>query len=853
MSLLKRLHLCSAVLVAVLVCVNAVCGQPICGSWQADEGVTLDHGATLCMTTWDPDGAGLLEERLVVGGSMSMPAPGLTAAPSVAVWDGFAWQPVLAGPSVRALTTFQGQLIAGGNFRVSSGAVAEGVIAYDGTTWRQLGDNLSGTVQRLIVYNNQLVALGRLRRTGQTGFEAAVVLNGGTWQSLGPPMPVSGTSDQARIATIFEGELYVGGSNIGPAGTPSRHLARWDGTTWRDVAGGTDSSVFAMATYNNRLIVGGSFSSVGPSGQAIPVASVAAWDGQVWTSLNSPLAPLSGNTVPVVSALGVLGDRLFVGGLIALDDPQGVVAFDGTAWSTLAGGVSHVTTISVLMPWQGGMLVGGWFGRAGGSLAECAAYFNGERWLTFNEAIRITDISSLNGTIVASGDFVDRPSWNLFSIAQRVGGRWVPVPQAPPLESTTLLTFQGKLIASGMLNHGMGPSAIYAWDGATWTLIGTPDDPVLALAVWNNELCIAGRFTEVDGVSASKLAAWNGLSWRAIPGSPNSDVYALASHSGLLYAGGAFSRIGARAIARVAQFDGAQWSPLGTGITGEVYTFTSLGDDLIIGGEFSQAGGAPACNIVRWSNAQFIPMGSGANAGVLSLATQGSRVFAGGVFSTMDGVTVGRVAIWDGAWRSASGVSDNLGFGVVSSVRLLGDQVHIVGDFWRASQGTANHWARWSDTPFPPVFNYVTPSATLRSGQSAQLEYSASTLSELTITWRRNGTPIQDGPAGASPGGGTVAGASTSSRLSISNVRLSDAGVYDVVLTNACGTTVSPAIPLTVICDANFDGNTVLTSQDVFDFLTAWFANDSRADFNQSGSVSVQDVFSFLTAWFTGC
>ena len=54
-------------------------------------------------------------------------------------------------------------------------------------------------------------------------------------------------------------------------------------------------------------------------------------------------------------------------------------------------------------------------------------------------------------------------------------------------------------------------------------------------------------------------------------------------------------------------------------------------------------------------------------------------------------------------------------------------------------------------------------------------------------------------------------------------------------------------------CLGNFNGTGGVTVQDIFDFLAAWFANDPRADVDQSGTVTVQDIFTFLTAWFAGC
>ena len=54
-------------------------------------------------------------------------------------------------------------------------------------------------------------------------------------------------------------------------------------------------------------------------------------------------------------------------------------------------------------------------------------------------------------------------------------------------------------------------------------------------------------------------------------------------------------------------------------------------------------------------------------------------------------------------------------------------------------------------------------------------------------------------------------------------------------------------------CIADFNGSGAVTVQDIFDFLSAWFAGSPTADINASGSVTVQDIFDFLSAWFTPC
>ncbi len=54
-------------------------------------------------------------------------------------------------------------------------------------------------------------------------------------------------------------------------------------------------------------------------------------------------------------------------------------------------------------------------------------------------------------------------------------------------------------------------------------------------------------------------------------------------------------------------------------------------------------------------------------------------------------------------------------------------------------------------------------------------------------------------------------------------------------------------------CRPDFDGSGCLNVNDIFAFLTAWFAHDPRADYDADGAISIQDVFAFIAGWFGGC
>ncbi|MBC7771191.1 MAG: hypothetical protein H7210_01720 [Pyrinomonadaceae bacterium] len=54
-------------------------------------------------------------------------------------------------------------------------------------------------------------------------------------------------------------------------------------------------------------------------------------------------------------------------------------------------------------------------------------------------------------------------------------------------------------------------------------------------------------------------------------------------------------------------------------------------------------------------------------------------------------------------------------------------------------------------------------------------------------------------------------------------------------------------------CQADFNTDGFVNSQDFFDFLVAFFASSPNADFNSDGFINSQDFFDFLAAFFTGC
>jgi hypothetical protein len=84
----------------------------------------------------------------------------------------------------------------------------------------------------------------------------------------------------------------------------------------------------------------------------------------------------------------------------------------------------------------------------------------------------------------------------------------------------------------------------------------------------------------------------------------------------------------------------------------------------------------------------------------------------------------------------------------------------------------------------------------------------------------------------------------------IVSVTLTSTAFQSTASTSIAGS--GPRVP----CPVDFNGNFAVDLIDLFDFLTAWFANAPAADYNGAGGVEILDIFDYITAWFSpppGC
>jgi hypothetical protein len=150
-------------------------------------------------------------------------------------------------------------------------------------------------------------------------------------------------------------------------------------------------------------------------------------------------------------------------------------------------------------------------------------------------------------------------------------------------------------------------------------------------------------FWQAGGQVANGIARWDGVSWSPLGtgfyGAQGEVINAMAElPNGDLVAGGWFTAAGGVSASRIARWDGWSWSPLGGGLTGNLYSEVHAmrvlpNGDLLVGGSFAMAGGVNAANVARWDGSAWSHVDSGTDQTVWCLATLANGdVVAGGWF-----------------------------------------------------------------------------------------------------------------------------------------------------------------------------------------------------------------------------
>ena len=117
-------------------------------------------------------------------------------------------------------------------------------------------------------------------------------------------------------------------------------------------------------------------------------------------------------------------------------------------------------------------------------------------------------------------------------------------------------------------------------------------------------LYMAGDFTEIDGVSADSIIAWDGENWITLGAGVEGEIFAIATSSqDKIYIGGNFNLYGSATPTNIAFWNGTNWGSLQNGaMNGTVYTLLNNYGELIAGGDFQTIDSKPIKYLAKLSN-----------------------------------------------------------------------------------------------------------------------------------------------------------------------------------------------------------------------------------------------------------
>jgi trimeric autotransporter adhesin len=552
-----------------------------------------------CMTVFD-DGTG---SALYVGGSAALNSP--APLQGIARWNGTQWGTVGNGSvkgGVLAFASYDAQdgrgprLYAGGTLSLVGGQPVNRIAAWDGTAWQGVGGGVNGSVQALAVYPGpdgpELIVGGSFTKAGEAAHANRIARwNGHQWSTLGEGMSggISYYGPIVRSLLVLDAEagpsLFAAGVFQSAGGQPARAVARWDGEQWHSTG---------MADENWCVHLAALPSEAGPRVAAFGVLheidgqpgafECAVLDDDGWSILGDGLE--AGSWAHVSDILEVpAGDQtsLIAAGYFDYADGapiRGIAAWDGATWSPIGAGI-YSGEIYALERFNGELIAGGVIEYMGWEFVGSIAAWDGRAWL------------SVGGGLHRSSG----PGWGLaevYALAVYDDGSGPALYAGGRFDDACCDAYQGLFPVTNLAR----------WDGRTWSdAAGDVSGTVRALHVHDD-----GR-----GAAHNGLRRWDGKEQTFVYVPPYASgtsftVYALQSFNDgsgpALFAGGGFTEVDGIAASNIARWDGVTWSPLGSGINGAVTSMTvhdeGCGPALFVGGHFSWAGGVFAKGVARW-------------------------------------------------------------------------------------------------------------------------------------------------------------------------------------------------------------------------------------------------------------
>lgn len=580
-------------------------------------------------------------EEIYAGGDFS--AAGGFPVSNIARWDGTSWHALGTGiteapegvmPVVNALTVLNGYVYAGGYFSVAGGVNVNSIARWDGSIWSSVGDGVVGSVSDFAAIGNDLYVGGSFSTAGGISANNIARWDGVNWHAVG-----SGVNGGVASLCAKGTDLYAAGSFTQAGTVSTKKVARWDGSNWQALGSGFSDEAREIAVSGDRIVV------------ALSTGDLYVWDGSRFTTL--------GRIRDVFDAVGsgtgfyIVGSFASVGALCT----DHVARWDGTAWTRVGGGNGMSDAVHAIAVKGNDLYVGGPFWRAGKVLANCIARWDGTNWYPLGTGLdnSVQALAIVGNDLYAGGFFRKAGGRSAYSIARWDGSNWYPLGSGVDRFVWSLAVMGNDLYVGGDFDIAGGVTAhqVAKWNGTSWSAVGNMPPSggsmvVMDLAVMGSDLYAAQYDTIMDSPDdwLSAVYKWDGTSWSMLGDGMDGCAWALAVVNNELYVGGQFSSIGETSASNVARWNGSSWSALGSGVDGEVDALASIGNHLYVGGQFLKAGTSDVNGIACWDGSTWSPLGSGVDHDVSCLTVRGNSLFVGGYFAAAGGKVSRNIAVW---------------------------------------------------------------------------------------------------------------------------------------------------------------------------------------------------------------